>query len=60
MKFFLDLGDTMTILGLILLLVGYLAGISLLVTIGWVLVVIGLVLLLISYVGNGLGGRRFW
>lgn len=49
----------MLILGLILLVVGYLVPIGLLVTLGWILVVIGLILLLLGVVGHGVGGR-YW
>lgn len=48
------------ILGLILLVIGYLVGISPLVTIGWILIVIGLVLLLLPLAGGPLVGGRRW
>jgi hypothetical protein len=51
----------MIILGVILLLIGWLTGISILYTIGGILLVVGLVLLLVGSVGPGLGGRRhYW
>ena len=50
----------MVILGLILLLLGYLLGISLLYTLGVILLVIGLVLLLVGYAGHPVGGRSHW
>lgn len=51
----------MLILGIILLLIGYLTGIGILYTIGWILTVIGLVLLLLPLAGvSAFGGRRFY
>ncbi|MCD9141140.1 DUF6131 family protein [Streptomyces albireticuli] len=51
----------MIVLGVILLLIGFLAGISILWTIGIVLVVIGLVLWVLGAVGHAVGGRRhYW
>ncbi|MFD9607067.1 DUF6131 family protein [Streptomyces sp. NPDC059970] len=51
----------MIILGVILLVVGLVAGISILWTIGIVLVAIGIVLWILGAVGHGVGGRRhYW
>ncbi|MFE0631687.1 DUF6131 family protein [Streptomyces sp. NPDC058864] len=51
----------MLILGIILLIIGFLAGLSILWTIGIILVVIGLVLWVLGAVGHGIGGRRhYW
>ena len=50
----------MLILGLILLVVGYLVGIGPLVSIGWLLIVIGLILLLLGFAGHEVGGRRWY
>jgi hypothetical protein len=51
----------MIILGVILLILGYLLPIPVLVTIGWVVVAIGAVLLLIAVVSTRqIGGRRYW
>lgn len=50
----------MIVLGLILLLVGYLTGIGILSTIGIILLVVGAVLFLLGGVGRPVGGRRFW
>ncbi|MGI5248392.1 DUF6131 family protein [Actinacidiphila glaucinigra] len=51
----------MVILGIILLIIGFLAGISILWTIGLILVVIGLVLWVMGAVGHSVGGRRhYW
>ncbi|MFD4444825.1 DUF6131 family protein [Nocardia sp. NPDC058519] len=50
----------MIVLGLILLLIGFLTGISILWTIGIVLIVIGLVLFLLGTTGRVVGGRKHW
>jgi Family of unknown function (DUF6131) len=51
----------MIILGLILLLIGFLTGISIIWTIGIIVLVIGLVLLLLGSTGRAVGGRRhYW
>ena len=48
----------MIILGLILLVLGYLLGISLLYYLGGILLVIGVVLLILGSTGRAVGGRR--
>ncbi|MEU8978213.1 DUF6131 family protein [Streptomyces sp. NPDC048309] len=51
----------MIILGIILLVVGFLTGIGILWTIGIVLLVIGLILWILGGVGHAVGGRRhYW
>ncbi|MFJ8661235.1 DUF6131 family protein [Streptomyces sp. NPDC093795] len=51
----------MIILGLILLVIGFVASISILWTIGIVLVVIGVILWILGAVGHAVGGRRhYW
>lgn len=50
----------MIILGIILVIVGYLVDIPILVTIGVILAVIGLVLMLLGASGRAIGGRRHW
>ena len=50
----------MLILGLILLLLGFLLGIPVLWTIGVVLLVVGAVLFLLGSTGRAVGGRRHW
>ncbi|MFR9749751.1 DUF6131 family protein [Nocardia sp. 004] len=50
----------MIILGLILLVVGFLAGISILWTIGIILVVVGAVLELLGRAGRPVLGRRHY
>ncbi|MCP3759309.1 MULTISPECIES: DUF6131 family protein [unclassified Streptomyces] len=47
--------------GLILLLIGFLTGISILWTIGIILLVVGAVLWILGSVGHAVGGRRhYW
>jgi hypothetical protein len=51
----------MIILGLILLIVGFVAKIAILWAIGIVVLVIGLILVLLGAVGHAVGGRRhYW
>ena len=50
----------MLILGIILLIVGYLLEIGIISMIGWILAVIGLLLLILGWVGHSVGGRRWW
>ncbi len=51
----------MIIIGLILLLIGFLAKITIVWTIGIVVLVVGLILLLLGSIGRGVGGRRhYW
>lgn len=50
----------MIILGVVLLLIGYCTGLSLLYTIGGILVVVGVVLWLLGAVGRPVVGRRAW
>lgn len=51
----------MIALGIILLIIGLLAGISILWTIGVILVVIGVILWVLGSVGHAVGGRKhYW
>jgi hypothetical protein len=51
----------MIIIGLILLLIGFLANITIVWTIGIVVLVAGLIFLLLGLIGRGVGGRRhYW
>jgi len=51
----------MIILGLILLIIGIVAGIGVLWTIGVILLIVGLILALFGAIGRGIGGRRhYW
>jgi len=50
----------MIILGLILLIIGFVTGIAILWTIGIILLLIGLVLALMGAAGRAVGGRRHY
>jgi uncharacterized protein DUF6131 len=51
----------MIVLGIILLILGWLLGISILWTIGIILVVIGVILWILGSMGRAVGGRRhYW
>lgn len=50
----------MIVLGAILLILGWVLGISPLYTIGLVLLLIGAVLWVLGYVGHPVGGRGHW
>lgn len=50
----------MIVLGVILLVVGFLTGISILWSIGIALVVIGAILALVGGTGRKIGGRAHW
>ncbi|MCY0925391.1 DUF6131 family protein [Streptomyces sp. H27-H1] len=51
----------MIALGIVLLVIGYLLGISILWTLGIILVVVGVVLWVLGSVGHTVGGRRhYW
>jgi hypothetical protein len=50
----------MIILGIVLLILGYLTNIGILVTLGIILVVIGVVLWILGSMGRPVGGRRYW
>ena len=48
------------ILGVILLIIGFIAKIAILWTIGIVVLVVGLILLLLGSIGRAVGGRRHY
>jgi hypothetical protein len=48
------------ILGLVLLVIGFVAGISVLWTIGLVLIVVGAILAILGGTGRRVGGRAHW
>jgi hypothetical protein len=48
------------ILGLILLLIGFVTGIAIVWTIGMIVLVVGLVLWLLGSMGHAVGGRRHY
>lgn len=50
----------MIVLGLILLLVGWLTGISILYTIGVILLIVGVILWALGASGRPVGGRPHW
>lgn len=50
----------MIILGIILLVVGFIASIPILWTIGIILVVIGAILAVLGATGRAIGGRKHW
>nr|WSX53646.1 DUF6131 family protein [Streptomyces sp. NBC_00974] len=51
----------MIALGIVLLILGFLFGISILWTLGIILVVIGVIFWILGAVGHGVGGRRhYW
>ena len=50
----------MIALGLLLLIIGIIASISILYTIGIILIVIGVVLFVLGSMGRAVGGRRHW
>ena len=50
----------MIVLGVILLVVGWLTGIGILYTIGSILLVIGVILLILGAVGHPVGGRKYY
>lgn len=50
----------MIILGIVLLIIGFLAHLSVLWTIGIILIVVGVVLALVGTTGRAIGGRRHW
>jgi uncharacterized membrane protein HdeD (DUF308 family) len=51
---------TMIVLGIILLVVGFVAKIAIIWTIGIILVVAGALLALLGMAGREIGGRRHW
>ena len=50
----------MIVLGIILLVIGWLASIGILQTLGVILIVVGLVLMLLGRLGRPVGGRAHW
>jgi hypothetical protein len=53
-------GFVMIVLGIILLVLGYVLPVPLLATLGWILVVIGVVFFILGSVGRPVAGRRVW
>jgi hypothetical protein len=52
--------DYMIVLGLILLILGWVLGIGILVTIGIILLIVGVVFLVLGQMGRAVGGRKYW
>jgi hypothetical protein len=52
--------DRMIVLGLILLILGWVLGIGILVTIGIIVLVIGVVFLILGQTGRAVAGRKYW
>jgi hypothetical protein len=50
----------MIIIGLLLLIIGFVAGIAILWTLGIVVVIIGVILALLGMAGHAVGGRRHY
>ena len=50
----------MIVLGIILIVIGYLVPVPILYTIGGILVVVGVILWILGAVGRPVGGRRYW
>jgi Family of unknown function (DUF6131) len=50
----------MIVLGVVLLVIGFLTGISILWTLGIILLLIGLVLAVVGSTGRAVGGRRHY
>lgn len=50
----------MIALGVILLILGYVLGISILYTLGFILLIVGVVLLLLGGLGHPVLGRKHW
>ncbi|WP_445170898.1 hypothetical protein ACTXG7_19925 [Mycolicibacterium sp. Dal123E01] len=55
-----EIGSKMIVLGVILLLIGYFTGLSILYTIGGILLVVGVILWILGAVGRPVGGRKVW
>jgi hypothetical protein len=53
-------GTAMIVLGLILLIVGFVVGSGILWSIGILLILVGAVLSLLGLVGREIGGRKYW
>ena len=50
----------MIVLGVILLVLGWIFGISILWTIGIIVLIIGVVFFVLGQLGRGVGGRKYW
>jgi hypothetical protein len=52
--------SVMIVLGVILLVLGWLLGISILWTIGIIVLIIGVVFFVLGQLGHAVGGRKLW
>lgn len=50
----------MVILGIILLVLGYVLNIAILITIGWIVLIVGLILWILGAMGRSVGGRKHY
>ena len=51
----------MIVLGIIILLIGYLAPVpAFVITIGWIVLAIGVILLVLGAINRPVGSRRYW
>ena len=50
----------MILIGLLLLLFGYIFSIGILYTLGWIALAIGVILLIVGMTTSGVGGRKYW
>lgn len=50
----------MITLGIILLIIGFIANVAIIWTIGIIIIVIGALFALLGFLGHALGGRRHW
>ena len=50
----------MIVLGLILLILGWILGISILWTIGIIVLIVGVIFLVLGQMGRAVGGRKYW
>lgn len=50
----------MIVLGIILLILGFVLDISILWTIGIILIVLGVIFWILGSMGRAIGGRRYW
>lgn len=48
------------VLGLVLMIIGFVAGISILWTIGIIVLVIGIIFYILGAMGRPVGGRKVW
>jgi hypothetical protein len=53
-------GETLIVVGIILLILGFLFNIAILWTLGIIVLVVGLILMLLGGMGRAVGGRRHY